>query len=81
MGDFQILKSGTPVISRTSAPLCLLHLSTRHKHSPVENKISYSLTALKQYKAMNRLLILLSHLLSLELDADLLEGRGSNLQI
>lgn len=79
MGSFQILKSGTTVIS--PVPLCLPHLGIQHKHSPVENKISYSLTALKQYKAMNHLLILLSHLLSLELDADLLEGRGCNLQI
>lgn len=81
IGDFQVLESGTPVISCTSVALRLLHLSTRHKHSPVENKVSYSLTALKQYKAMNRLLILLSHLWFLELDADLLEGRDSNLQI
>lgn len=79
MENFRILKSETALISHV--PLCLPHLSRQHRYSPVENKISYSLTALKHYKAMNHLLILLSHLLSLELDADLLEGRGCNLRI
>lgn len=75
VGNFQMIKSGSPAISHRSVPLCWLNLHTQCKHSPVGDKISYSLTALKQYKAMNRLLILLSQSLSLELDVDLLKGR------
>ena len=71
-----MIKSGSPTISHTSVPLCWLNLHTQRKHSPVGDKISYSLTALKRYKATNRLLILLSHSFSLELDVDLLKGRA-----
>ena len=71
-----MIKSGSPAISHTSAPLCWLNLHTQRKHCPGGDKVSYSLTALKQYKAANRLLILLSHSLSLELDVDLLKGRA-----
>lgn len=41
---------------------------------------SNSLTALKQYKVIDPLLILLFQLLSLELDADFLEARGLTFQ-
>lgn len=71
-----MIKSGSLATSHTSVPLCWLILHTQHKHSPVGDKISYSLTALKEYKATNWLLILLSHSLSLELNLDLLKGRA-----